>query len=219
MFSLRVKHFHSDEQLKKSIEDFLSEWNNSNDYISAFTSGSTGKPKEIRLLKSKMIESAKLTGEFLGLKKNDKALLCLSIHTIGGKMMVVRSIILNLELFVIPVNSTPSLLLNESIDFIAMVPMQLSNFLKSDPNMLKSIRNVIIGGGIVSKEISESLKEKGNPVLSLDLTNDLKSLGSLCFSLMVATFRMAEALSVNAFDQPGVERSKELARKNLKLNH
>ena len=77
MISFNLNFIQQDPYLKESVEGFISEWNNTEDHVIAFTSGSTGKPKEIRILKSKMVESARMTGDFLRLKKGDNALLCL----------------------------------------------------------------------------------------------------------------------------------------------
>lgn len=53
-----------------TVNDFISEWNNDNSpYISVHTSGSTGKPKAMSVEKEKMINSARVTCDFLGLKK------------------------------------------------------------------------------------------------------------------------------------------------------
>ena len=159
MISFNLKFIQEDPCLEESVEGFISEWNNTEDYIIAFTSGSTGKPKEIRILKSKMVESARMTGDYLNLKKGDNALLCLSINTIGGKMMVVRSIVLELNLFVTAVDSNPLQKLDEHIDFVAMVPMQLHNSLLNNAFSLSDIRSIIIGGGSISSALSHLLVE------------------------------------------------------------
>lgn len=156
---MKIKYLHNDSDIKKSIEDFLFVWNDSNNYIFTNTSGSTGKPKTIKILKSKMRESALMTGNFLKIKEGDKALICLSVNTIAGKMMVVRAIVLKLELLVGSISSNPFQKMNEDIDFVAMVPMQLTNTLLEHPEKLKKIRNIIIGGGIISSFLKIKLKE------------------------------------------------------------
>ena len=109
---------------------FVNEWNSDLDFIESKTSGSTGRPKTIRLLKKHMIASAKMTGEFLGLKANDSALLCMTTEAISGKMMIVRAIVLDLKLIVTDITSTPLKNSNQKIDFVAMVPMQVEGSLK-----------------------------------------------------------------------------------------
>lgn len=76
-----------------TLEEFLSEWNNGSDRVLVHTSGSTGKPKPIVVRrKERMLNSARITCDFLGLKPGDSALLCMSLDYIAGKMVVVRSI-------------------------------------------------------------------------------------------------------------------------------
>lgn len=159
MSSLNVTYLNTDTKLKESIDFFLNQWDNDDLYITTRTSGSTGEPKEIKILKSKMKDSARMTGDYLQIKENDRALLCLSPETIGGKMMIVRAIELNLNLTVVSVCGSP---LNETvnnIDFIAMVPLQLMNSIQYSLEKLKTIRNIIIGGGIISPSLENKLIE------------------------------------------------------------
>jgi O-succinylbenzoic acid--CoA ligase len=158
MSRIQVNYIHTTEETKNNVESFLNEWYNNELFISTYTSGSTGKPKLIQISKNKMKESARMTGNFLGLKANDSALLCLSPATIAGKMMIIRAIELKLSLSVIDTNSNPISLLNRKIDFIAMVPLQLQNAF-SNIEILQKIENVIIGGGEISEKLELKLKE------------------------------------------------------------
>ena len=51
-----------------TLEEFLSEWNNGSDRMLVHTSGSTGKPKPMLVEKKRMLNSARITCDFLGLK-------------------------------------------------------------------------------------------------------------------------------------------------------
>lgn len=155
-----IQYLVDDEKHINNIEEFLHEWRDSSLYINTYTSGSTGQPKLISIKKEYMIQSAKMTGELLAIKKGDNALLNLSIETIAGKMMVVRSLVLGLNLFIVETNNNPFLSDYKlpKIDFIALVPLQVSNILKANLADLKNIRNIIIGGANVSNEIIELLK-------------------------------------------------------------
>ena len=73
-----------------TLEEFLSEWNNDSDRVLVHTSGSTGKPKPMMVEKKRMLNSARITCDFLGLKPGDSALLCMSLDYIAGKMVVVQ---------------------------------------------------------------------------------------------------------------------------------
>ena len=52
-----------------TLEEFLAEWNNSKPTVLVHTSGSTGKPKPLLIEKQRMLNSAKITCDFLGLKQ------------------------------------------------------------------------------------------------------------------------------------------------------
>lgn len=75
-----------------TIEEFLDDWNSPNETLLVHTSGSTGKPKPMMVEKRRMVNSARITCDFLGLEPRNTALLCMSLDYIAGKMMVVRSI-------------------------------------------------------------------------------------------------------------------------------
>ena len=62
---------------RQELFSFLSEWFDPADTLLVHTSGSTGKPKELYVEKERMMESACLTCSFLGLQKEDSALLCM----------------------------------------------------------------------------------------------------------------------------------------------
>ena len=61
---------------------FLNEWFNDSPVITVHTSGSTGIPKELMVRKDQMMQSARLTCEFLNLKKGESALLCMNLRYI-----------------------------------------------------------------------------------------------------------------------------------------
>jgi O-succinylbenzoic acid--CoA ligase len=144
------------------VNDFIEEWNNSNNFIYTYTSGSTGAPKRIEILKKHMIVSAKSTAAFLGLKEGQRSLLVLSPQTIGGKMMIVRSIVLGLTLYVGEVSANPMHELTQHFDFVAMVPMQLKRVLSQTPDKISQINQLIIGGGPMSNELVNAVQ--GLPV-------------------------------------------------------
>ena len=75
-----------------TIFDFINNWNNDDSCLQVHTSGSTGKPKNMLVEKTRMMNSAHITCNFLNLKAGDTALLCMSADYIAGKMMIVRSI-------------------------------------------------------------------------------------------------------------------------------
>ena len=143
-----------------TLEDFFSEWNNDSDRVLVHTSGSTGKPKPMMVEKKRMLNSARITCDFLGLKPGDSALLCMSLDYIAGKMVVVRSIERHLHLISVSPCGHPLKDINEEITFAAMVPMQVYNTLQvpEERERLTHIRHLIIGGGAIDASLEKELQ-------------------------------------------------------------
>jgi len=132
------------------VYDFIIDWLSDKKTIKVQTSGSTGEPKTYSIKKNKMTASAKITGEFFNLKQGDKALLCIPVRYIAGKMMVVRSLVLGLDLIV--QNPCDKPLGKQKFDFAALTVHQLSNSIENSDK----VSCLIVGGS----PVSESLKEK-----------------------------------------------------------
>ena len=143
-----------------TLEDFFSEWNNDSDRVLVHTSGSTGKPKPMMVEKKRMLNSARITCDFLGLKPGDSALLCMSLDYIAGKLVVVRSIERHLHLISVPPSGHPLKDVDEEITFAAMVPMQVYNTLQvpEERERLSRIRHLIIGGGAIDAALEQELQ-------------------------------------------------------------
>ena len=146
------------------INEFLNEWQNDSDTVWVHTSGSTGKPKPMQVEKRRMEASARITCDFLGLKEGDTALLCMSLDYIAGKMMVVRALTCGLRLISVEPKGCPQW--KGAIDFAAMVPMQVWNLVQQAPERLRQIRHLIIGGGAISDELADALKDMPNHIWS-----------------------------------------------------
>lgn len=157
-----------------TVNDFLQEWNSPSETLLVHTSGSTGKPKPMWVEKQRMLNSAHITCDFLGLRPGDSALLCMSLDYIAGKMMVVRSIERKLRLFSVKPSGHP--LSDESLakmvemdfDFVAMVPMQVYNTLQvpQERERLSRIKHLIIGGGAIDDALAEELRSLPGTVWS-----------------------------------------------------
>jgi len=163
-WSIQINGKHYDNENLLSIDDseiraFLEEWENEEPSIPVKTSGSTGKPKLIHLLKSDMIASAKLTGDYFNLENAQTALLCLPLKYIAGKMMLVRAMVLGLDLISVKPSSNPIINCIQSISFAAMTPMQVNTVLNQSPDKLNLIKQLIIGGAPVNSPLESKLQE------------------------------------------------------------
>ncbi|MCX8532725.1 AMP-binding protein [Chryseobacterium luquanense] len=157
--NLEINNLHPKSEFEKKVFFFVEEWLSDSKTVKVQTSGSTGAPKIFEIEKEKMLNSAEMTCNFLELKNNDTALLCLPVEYISGKMMIVRSFERKLKLFISDSSLKPLENLDQEIDFCAMTPLQVENSL----DKIHFIKKLIIGGAAVS----ESLKKKITQTLLL----------------------------------------------------
>jgi len=141
------------EDFEKPVGDFLLDWFDSKDYIEMQTSGTTGKPKIITVSKQAMVNSALATGDFFDLQPGNKALHCLPVKYVAGKMMLVRAMILGLDLEFVAPSSHPMRNNEYDYDFVAMVPLQAQNSLEE----LKRVKKLIVGGAAINKTLEKNL--------------------------------------------------------------
>lgn len=144
------------EDFEKPVGHFLLDWFDDLPYIEMTTSGTTGAPKQIRIDKQAMVNSALATGDFFDLQPGNKALHCLPVKYIAGKMMLVRAFILGLDTDFVAPSSSPFAHNNDTVyDFVAMVPLQAQHSLQA----LKKVKKMIIGGVGISKSLTKELQK------------------------------------------------------------
>ena len=166
LFKLNGKHYDRTELLSKAyclvkegeswereVGDFLLNWMDDYPYLSVYTSGSTGEPKEYRLKKKHVIQSAEMTGEYFELEPRTKALCCLPLSYIAGKMMLVRAIHLGWDIDLCEASANPFKGRKTTYDFTALVPLQLSASVKH----MDRVRKVIVGGAALSRKQKNKL--------------------------------------------------------------
>ena len=163
------------KEFEKEIEAFRHEWSDVGPTVWVHTSGSTGQPQPMEVEKERMTASARMTLRFLRLRPGDRALLCLPLKYIAGKMMVIRSIIGGLHLVAVPPSSHPFRTLAQTLrllpesailqhpllpDFVALTPMQAWHTLQDEHEraVLVNVPRIIIGGGPVSTALHSALQ-------------------------------------------------------------
>ena len=179
-----------------TLNDFLSSWHNGEERLTVHTSGSTGAPKALLVEKRRMAASARITCDFLGLEPGGRALLCLPLDYIAGKMMVVRALTRGLLLLAVKPSGHPLREIDTEgggswrdlaakpsghplrdidteeggiwCDLAAMVPMQVFQSLQTAEEKAKlwGIRHLIIGGGAIDDELEKQLKDHPHAVWS-----------------------------------------------------
>ncbi|GAA4772964.1 MULTISPECIES: AMP-binding protein [Flavobacterium] len=171
---------------QKDIGFFINNWFNKSPYLIVKTSGTTGKSKEIKIEKSAMINSAVATGDFFNLGKGSKALCCLPVKYIAGKMMLVRAMVLGWEIDIVEPSSNPLKGIDKVFDFVAMVPLQVENSL----DKLDRVKTLLIGGAPLNKQLSAKLIElRCNAYESYSMTETvthvaLKKVGNKSFRVL-----------------------------------
>lgn len=154
--------------IQQQVANFIADWNSDSPTLCVQTSGSTGAPKKMEIQKRQMLESAKMTCQFFHLKKNDKALLCLPLQYIAGKMMVVRTLYAGLDLHPVEPSGHPLAETAIDFDFAAMIPLQVYNSLQipEERERLSHIKQLIIGGGAIDETLEQELSAFPNEIYS-----------------------------------------------------
>ncbi|GGP05793.1 O-succinylbenzoic acid--CoA ligase [Cloacibacterium rupense] len=159
--NFNIENVQPKTEFERKVLEFLQEWFSGSETVSVQTSGSTGIPKTFEIEKKRMLNSAKMTCDFLGLKEGDSAFLCLPVQYISGKMMLVRAIERKLKIIISEPSSAPEII--KKVEFCAMTPLQVQNSL----DKIHLIKNLIIGGAAVSEklksEISTTLQFSSSP--------------------------------------------------------
>lgn len=154
--------------IKTDLQDFLAEWHAPSPSIQVQTSGSTGIPKQMTVRKEQMWQSARLTCEYFNLKPGDKALLCMPLQYIAGKMMVVRSLLADLNLLVREPSGHPLADVETPLRFAAMIPLQVHNTLQvpEERKRLCQTDILIIGGGAIDPQLENELRQLPTQIYS-----------------------------------------------------
>jgi O-succinylbenzoic acid--CoA ligase len=172
LFFIRDGEISSNIEKVNSNQDvvaFCAQWIAGQQTFSMHTSGSTGTPKSITISRDQMEASARMTANTLALKAGYNALVCLNTDYIAGKMMLVRGLVNNLNLYVTEPSASPldMLPVDLNIDFMAVVPLQLESIISAGEqavNKLNQMKAVIVGGAPVSLTLSLKIQQLSCPV-------------------------------------------------------
>lgn len=158
----------ADSQFLRELFLFLADWFDESPTLQVHTSGSTGTPKKLTVRKEQMMQSARLTCEFLHLHAGDKALLCMPLQYIAGKMVVVRALVAGLDLILRTPSGHPLADVDTPLRFAAMVPLQVYNTLQIPPERERLCRTdiLIIGGGAIDTGLEAGVRSLPGEIYS-----------------------------------------------------
>ncbi len=151
----------SDDSFEGRAIQFCRLWLQGQSSFSLTTSGSTGTPKVIQATRNQMIQSAMATASAIGLKHGQTSLVCLDSNYIAGRMMLVRSMEVGMNIVLVEPSANPffNYPVAQSIDFVALVPYQVQTILQSpERRFFNTIINVLIGGAPLSQKAELSLQ-------------------------------------------------------------
>lgn len=148
---------------ENKLIDFWLQWESGVADFVFYTSGSTGAPGAISFKREQLILSTRASARALHLAPHQRALLCLPMDFVAGKMMMVRALVNNLQLIAVepstrPLENIPDELLPH---FAAFVPNQVDQLLH-DPARSAQISTVIIGGAALPPTLRHKISELPN---------------------------------------------------------
>jgi O-succinylbenzoic acid--CoA ligase len=164
-----VPDFAHQSEFHHAVYELIKEWYSESPTITIKSSGSIGRPKDMKVGKERILRSIDYTRDFFALKPGEKALLCLPLPYIAGTMMVIRSLVIGMNLLIVVPGGRP---LNDAlcgeVDFASLTALQVYNSIKEefDKKTLATIKNLIIVGGGISKEIGMVLRDFPNSIYS-----------------------------------------------------
>jgi len=146
---------------EKSIWQFIFIWlDDSQDSFLQESSGSTGTPKKIHIKKEYAEASARKTISYFDLKEGQTIHLCMNPAYIGAKMIIVRAFIGGLHLTYSEASANALCQLKHQVDLCAAVPLQVYTLLEKQKEGNEFIKNILIGGGIISTKLKNKLQNQ-----------------------------------------------------------
>ncbi|MCY4297716.1 MAG: AMP-binding protein [Flavobacteriaceae bacterium] len=174
------------------LERFLQQWIH-HASINLSSSGTTAEPKLLQVDKKYLLHSVKMTAKFFSLKTLDKALHCLPIKYIAGKMQLIRALHLGLDLEMVQPTSKP-LVNSKYYDFATMTSQQLTLSL----DHISNIQTLLIGGGLLSQETQKKAKKiHSNVYESFGMTETLSHMAIRKLEDPIGVFTILPKVSIS----------------------
>lgn len=157
-------HFHyCDDHLQQACRNVIDEWTSGNDTLTFATSGSTGTPKQIILRKQQIAASAKRSNSYFNLGEKSKVLLCIHPQHVGGKMVLIRALLGDYEVHVVPVQRNFwEFMPNLAFDFVSLVPLQIQAALSQEIRLFQAFKIILIGGSALHPNMEQTVVQSSN---------------------------------------------------------
>ena len=213
----KISALKNTENELRAVLDFHALWYNNQTTIEVNTSGSTGKPKQITIEKEYMLSSARATNKFFNLTENLTATISLSANNIAGMMMLVRVFDSKMKLIVTPTSTTFYEDIDQEIDFAALVPLQITQLIKSDKRDF--FKCIIIGGAPISHSLEENIIISGlNCFATYGMTETLSHVALRQLSTRKEPFSALDGIDFTSENGQLVINAPRLGIANMKTN-
>ncbi len=133
-----------------------------------FTSGSTGRPKGVVHTVGNHVYSAAGVISFFGLTPDDRWLVSLPIHHVGGLSIFARTFLSGGAAVFLPTRqAVDQALVEKKASFISVVPTQLIRFMVSPgiPEALSHVRGILLGGSPVPGWVIDKALDLSLPII------------------------------------------------------
>jgi len=163
------------QEIIEQVNAFVRQWEDvTQTTMTSQTSGSTGKPKIITLEKRFMRASALASGKFFHFQKGQRIRVALSPTTIGGKMLLLRGLLHEMEIEIVTPSKDPLEKVEKELDFISLVPYQLEYLLENNAENLAKVKTILLGGAPVSESLQQKIQSLScNVFLSYGMTETM----------------------------------------------
>ena len=143
------------------------EWSFADPLCVLFTSGTTGEPKPVPLTAGNVYSSAVASAFRLGVEADDRWLVSLSLHHMGGLAPVYRSVLYGTTVVLregFDAGGTADDIDTYDVTGVSLVPTMLRRMLDRRGTLSDSLRVVLLGGAPAPGELLERCRDYSVPV-------------------------------------------------------
>ncbi|WP_434047415.1 MULTISPECIES: AMP-binding protein [Sorangium] len=142
----------------------------SGDLAIVYTSGTTGRPKGAVLPRRAFLAAAEASAANLGVRDDDRWLLCMPLCHVGGLSIVTRCLLARRAVVLVPRFDPAAVLASIARDratLLSVVPTMLLALLEADrDNVLARLRAVLVGGAGAPERALGECARRGVPALT-----------------------------------------------------